>query len=137
LNFLSFTKHVERMCYDCRYGRCEGFAVAIFTPLSGDSTLVVGSAINQGGRSSGLTAPNGPAQTQLLNEVIAVAGSNISSVGYVAIHGTGTPLGDPIEVNALGQALMKKGGQNVDVAIGSIKSCFGHTEGAAGLTGAI
>jgi acyl transferase domain-containing protein len=101
-------------------------------------TLVVGSAINQGGRSSGLTAPNGPSQTQLIREVIAVTGSSMTAVGYVSIHGTGTPLGDPIEANALGQALVDKGGSRADnMSIGAVKSCFGHTEGAAGLTGVV
>jgi len=71
-------------------------------------------------------------------------------VGLVAVHGTGTPLGDPIEVGALGQALtgsqstyggggsgggVRGGGHRV--ALASVKSCYGHTEGAAGLTGAL
>ena len=58
--------------------------------------------------------------------------------GYVALHGTGTPLGDPIEVGALGQALGTFAGQDaqqVPTMLGSVKSCYGHTEGAAGLTG--
>jgi len=69
-----------------------------------------------------------------------------SEVGLVAVHGTGTPLGDPIEVGALGQALtgsqsthggggVRGGGHRV--ALASVKSCYGHTEGAAGLTGAL
>ena len=64
-----------------------------------------GSAYNQDGRSSGLTAPNGPAQTTLVRTAMAVAGALPHHVGLVSMHGTGTPLGDPIEVNALGQAL--------------------------------
>ena len=64
-----------------------------------------GSAYNQDGRSSGLTAPNGPAQTMLVRTALAVAGAMPHHVGLVSMHGTGTPLGDPIEVNALGQAL--------------------------------
>lgn len=71
-----------------------------------------------------------------------------SEVGLVAVHGTGTPLGDPIEVGALGQALTGSqstyggGGGGVRggdhrVALASVKSCYGHTEGAAGLTGAL
>lgn len=77
-------------------------------------------------------------------------------MAYVAVHGTGTPLGDPIEVGALAQALggskgNSKGGgricgdgqgagsrkRRVAVAIGSVKACYGHTEGAAGATGAV
>ncbi len=53
----------------------------------------------------------------------------------VALHGTGTPLGDPIEVSALGQALNARGRARSQVAIAAVKSCYGHTEGAAGLTG--
>jgi hypothetical protein len=54
----------------------------------------------------------------------------------VAVHGTGTPLGDPIEIGALGQALGTSGGTS-DVTVGAVKSCYGHTEGAAGLTGSL
>lgn len=59
-------------------------------------------------------------------------------MAFVAVHGTGTPLGDPIEMNALGQALSHAGtGSQHHVTIGSVKSCYGHTEGAAGLTGTL
>lgn len=75
-----------------------------------------GSAYNQDGRSSGLTAPNGPAQTALVHTAIAVAGAAPEQVGLVSLHGTGTPLGDPIEVNALGQGL--KGSTHHTVALG-------------------
>jgi acyl transferase domain-containing protein len=55
----------------------------------------------------------------------------------VALHGTGTPLGDPIEVGALGQALQGRGAPRRGVlTLAAVKSCYGHTEGAAGLTGA-
>ncbi len=99
--------------------------------------MVLGTAINQDGRSSGLTAPNGPAQTRLVAEVAGGADLGPGATAFVAVHGTGTPLGDPIEVNALGAAL----GSGTDsrrshVAIGAVKSCYGHTEGTAGLTGA-
>lgn len=59
--------------------------------------------------------------------------------GCVALHGTGTPLGDPIEVGALGQALAQstENKTNPPIHIGSVKSCYGHSEGAAGLTGTI
>ena len=57
------------------------------------------------GRSSGLTAPNGPSQAALLRSALASAASAPPRVALVSIHGTGTPLGDPIEVGALGQGL--------------------------------
>lgn len=61
------------------------------------------------------------------------------AVSYMAVHGTGTPLGDPIEMGALGQALSSRGATAGphQLTIGSVKSCYGHTEGAAGLTGAL
>ena len=64
-----------------------------------------GSACNQDGRSSGLTAPNGPAQAALVRVALADAGAGPVHVGLISLHGTGTPLGDPIEASALGQAL--------------------------------
>ena len=57
------------------------------------------------------------------------------SVAFVAIHGTGTPLGDPIEVNALSQPLASKAQPLRPVAMLSNKACYGHTEGTAGITG--
>lgn len=123
------------------YGRGEGFAVFVLAPAqhAQQATAVVrGSAINQDGRSSGLTAPNGPSQTTLIRDVLISAGVKAQDVAYLALHGTGTPLGDPIEVNALGQAFRQpRGSTRSPLVLGSVKSCFGHTEGAAGLTGAL
>jgi acyl transferase domain-containing protein len=103
------------------------------------AALLRAAAVNQDGRSSGLTAPNGPSQTALVRDLLAGAGVNAGDVAYVALHGTGTPLGDPIEVNALGQALRSEhaGAGRAPLALGSVKACYGHTEGAAGLTGAL
>ena len=72
--------------------------------------------------------------------LVLTSGMAAGEVGLVAVHGTGTPLGDPIEVGALGQALngseaSARGSRKVVIA--SVKSCYGHTEGAAGLTGAL
>lgn len=64
-----------------------------------------GSAVNHAGRSSGLTSPNGPAQTALVRSALAAACVQAREVACVSMHITGTPLGDPIEVGALGQAL--------------------------------
>ena len=95
--------------------------------------LLLGSAINQDGRSSGLTAPNGPSQTALIREALSNADmGSTADLGFMAVHGTGTPLGDPIEVGALGNAFAHSPG---NVALGSVKASYGHTEGAAGLTG--
>lgn len=70
-----------------------------------DIGLAAGSAYNHAGRSSGLTSPNGPAQTALVRSALAAADVKPAEVALVSVHGTGTPLGDPIEVGALGQAL--------------------------------
>ena len=67
--------------------------------------LLSGSAVNQDGRSSGITAPNGPAQESVIREALSAAGVSPLDVDYIETHGTGTSLGDPIEVNALGAAL--------------------------------
>lgn len=126
--------------------------------------LVCGSAVNAAGRSSGLTAPSGPAQQKLVLMALASAGFRLgpADVTFLAVHGTGevarpllgrlhsytfcftsmpllpsgTPLGDPIEVGSIGGAL-SSGAIAHTLALGSNKSCFGHTEGAAGLTGAL
>ena len=83
---------------------------------------LAGSGYNQDGRSSGLTAPNGPAQTALVRTTMAAAGCRPDSVCLVTMHGTGTPLGDPIEVNALGQAMA--GGAPHRMALGEKRGTF-------------
>jgi acyl transferase domain-containing protein len=97
--------------------------------------LVRASAVNQDGRSSSLTAPNGPSQQALVGLCLAKAGLPAEVVSYVAVHGTGTPLGDPIEVGALGAALAAPRASRL--TLGSNKACYGHTEGTAGITGAL
>ena len=99
--------------------------------------LIVGSAANQDGRSSGITAPNGPAQEMVIREALKVAGLSPADIGYVETHGTGTALGDPIEVNALGAVLGQEREANHRLKIGSVKTNFGHLEGAAGIAGLI
>ena len=71
---------------------------------------------------------------------VTATGVKAADRGYVALHGTGTPLGDPIEMGALGQALAsssKTETTHPQLAVGSVKSCYGHSEGAAGLTGTL
>ena len=123
------------------YGRGDGFAVVVLgrAPAAASAVAILqGTAVNQDGQSSGLTAPNGPAQTRLVLNTLRQASMQPSSLRFVAVHGTGTPLGDPIEVGALAVAMKGRRTQHHDlgpVMLGSIKSCYGHTEGAAGLTG--
>ena len=68
-----------------------------------------GSAVNQDGRSSSLTAPNGPSQQALVASCLQEANLDAAAMALVAVHGTGTPLGDPIEVGALGGVLKANG----------------------------
>ena len=99
-------------------------------------TMAQGSAANQDGRSSSLTAPNGPAQQALILVALYASHLPAGEVSLLSVHGTGTPLGDPIETGAIGGALAraKAGGRDSQppLTLASVKSCYGHTEGAAG-----
>ncbi|MHC4829159.1 MAG: SDR family NAD(P)-dependent oxidoreductase, partial [Planctomycetota bacterium] len=126
------------------YVRAEGCGVLVLTRLStaqreGHRILAVirGSAVNQDGRSNGLTAPNGQAQEALIREALRQANRQPRDIDYVECHGTGTPLGDPVEVNALASVLGEGREAGSPVMLGSVKSNFGHTEGAAGIAGVI
>ncbi|MDJ0724562.1 MAG: alpha/beta fold hydrolase [Prochloraceae cyanobacterium] len=124
------------------YVRGEGCGIVILKPLDaaiqdGDNILAVikGSAINQDGRSNGLTAPNGLAQTKVISQALANAKIAAADLDYIEAHGTGTSLGDPIEVNALNAVL--SGDRLKKCAIGSVKTNIGHLEAAAGIAGLI
>ncbi|HEY4002170.1 MAG TPA: thioester reductase domain-containing protein [Candidatus Xenobia bacterium] len=126
------------------YVRAEGCGVVALKPLSaaqrdGDRILAVirGSAANQDGRSNGLTAPNGPSQEAVIRDALTAAGVAPHQVGYVETHGTGTPLGDPIEVKALAGVFAADRNPERPLRIGSVKTNIGHTEGAAGVAGFI
>jgi acyl transferase domain-containing protein len=122
--------------------RSEGCGIIVLKRLSdaiadGDNILAVirGSAINQDGRSSGLTAPNGLAQEAVIRTAFSNASIDPSLVSYVETHGTGTSLGDPIEVQALGAALGANRSKDQRLKIGSVKTNMGHLEAAAGVAG--
>lgn len=107
-----------------------------------ERVILKSTVLNQDGRSSSLTSPNGPAQASLIRTAMhggtVTAGSTSAHLSYIAVHGTGTALGDPIEVNALSLATSdqhKNGPKTWTVDLGSVKACYGHTEGAAGLSG--
>jgi acyl transferase domain-containing protein/acyl-CoA synthetase (AMP-forming)/AMP-acid ligase II/acyl carrier protein/SAM-dependent methyltransferase len=128
------------------YVRGEGCGLVVLKRLDdarrdGDTILAVirGSAVNHDGRSSGLTVPNGLSQQAVITRALARAGVSGADVGYVETHGTGTPLGDPIEAFALDSALRSgdDGAEDLPVYIGSVKTNFGHLEAAAGAAGLI
>lgn len=122
------------------YVRGEGCGVVILKLLDaalkdGNHVLAVikGSAVNQDGRSNGLTAPNSLAQQAVIQQAIANAGVQPEDISYIEAHGTGTKLGDPIEVNSL-KAVLK--GDNT-CYVSSVKTNIGHLEAAAGIAGLI
>ncbi|UUV29029.1 SDR family NAD(P)-dependent oxidoreductase [Amycolatopsis roodepoortensis] len=99
--------------------------------------LLRGSAVNQDGTSNGLSAPSGPAQQRVIRAALADAGLSTQDVDVVDAHGTGTTLGDPIEANALIATYGKDRSPERPLRLGSLKSNIGHTQGAAGVAGAI
>ncbi len=126
------------------YGRAEGGAIVVLKRLStaqkeGDSILAVirSTAVNHDGSSSGLTVPNGNAQRELIRGALADAEISGDDVNYLEAHGTGTSLGDPIEIKAVAESLGKDRSPNNPLIIGSVKGNLGHLEGAAGICGLV
>ncbi|PSL55785.1 amino acid adenylation domain-containing protein [Saccharothrix carnea] len=122
----------------------EGVAGVYLKPLSraladGDHVygVLLGSAVNNDGRSNGLTAPNAQAQKNLLVSAWKRAGIAPESVSYIEAHGTGTALGDPIEIKGLTSAFAEFTDRRQFCALGSVKTNIGHTVGAAGLASLI
>ncbi|MBT7755476.1 MAG: amino acid adenylation domain-containing protein, partial [Candidatus Magasanikbacteria bacterium] len=104
-------------------------AVADGDPIQG---VLKGSMINAGGKTNGYTVPNPLAQGRLVTEALEKADIDPATIDYIEAHGTGTALGDPIEISGLARAF---GDSNSDCAVGSVKSNIGHLESAAGIAG--
>jgi len=126
------------------YVRSEGAGMLVLKRLAdakrdGDPILAVirGSAVNQDGKTNGLTAPNGIAQEAVIRSALAAAGCRPEQVQYVECHGTGTKLGDPIEVYALQKVYGQGRSPRDPLLLGAVKSNIGHLEAAAGMAGLI
>ncbi|HWU90309.1 MAG TPA: SDR family NAD(P)-dependent oxidoreductase [Kofleriaceae bacterium] len=138
------------------YVRGEGAAILVLKKLSAAERdrdriygIIRGSAENHGGRASSLTAPNPKAQAEVIKAAHRQAGIDPRTITYVETHGTGTPLGDPVEINGLKRAFAdlyaasrEPGSPPSDIAevhcgLGSVKTNIGHLEIAAGVAGVI
>ncbi|WP_433498370.1 amino acid adenylation domain-containing protein [Sphaerimonospora sp. CA-214678] len=97
--------------------------------------VILGTAVNHDGKTNGYTVPNPVLQGELVTRALRDAGVSPETIGYLEAHGTGTPLGDPIEINGLTRAFASAGLPPGACAIGSVKSLIGHCEAAAGIAG--
>lgn len=122
------------------YVRSEGCGMVLLKRLkdarkNGDQVLAVikGSAVNQDGNSNGLTAPNGLAQQEVIKSALARAKVSPEEIDYLEAHGTGTSLGDPIEIDAVNRIYGKQ--RKRTLYIGSVKTNLGHLESVSGIVG--
>lgn len=126
------------------YGRGEGIATVILKPVAdalrdGDHIRAVirSTGVNQDGHTTGITLPNSDAQADLIRSTYKSAGLNFVHTGYFEAHGTGTAVGDPLELGVVARTLGEVQQQGQKMLVGSVKSNIGHLEGAAGLAGVI
>jgi acyl transferase domain-containing protein/enoyl-CoA hydratase/carnithine racemase/acyl carrier protein len=120
----------------------EGVGVVVLKRMSeakrdGDHIygIIRGSALNHGGKTNGYSVPNPQAQRDAIRRALAEAGVEARQISYIEAHGTGTKLGDPIEISALSQAFAQDTAEKGFCRIGSAKSNIGHCESAAGIAG--
>ncbi|OBR11662.1 Beta-ketoacyl synthase domain-containing protein [Colletotrichum higginsianum IMI 349063] len=124
------------------YGRAEGVNAIYVKRLSAAlrdgnpiRAIIKGSAVNASGRTPGISLPSGNMQEVVIRKAYRDAGLDFADTDYVECHGTGTPVGDPIEVDAIGRCFSPR--QGPPLIIGSVKTNVGHSEGASGLTSII
>jgi phthiocerol/phenolphthiocerol synthesis type-I polyketide synthase C len=122
------------------YVRSEGAIVVVLRSMSSAlksrsriHAVIVGSGVNQDGRTTGMSLPSADSQRRLLEQVYGDFGVDPADLSFVEAHGTGTRVGDPIEADALGKGLAQKRTQ--PLPIGSVKSNVGHLEPVSGLAG--
>ncbi|ODM26051.1 condensation domain-containing protein [Acetivibrio mesophilus] len=125
-------------------GMGEGVVAVLLKPLSkavrdGDRIYAVikGSAANQDGRSIGLTAPNAAAQERVILKAWKDAGIDPETITYIETHGTGTKLGDPIEIEGITKAFRRYTDKKQFCAVGALKTNIGHLDNASGIAGMV
>ena len=126
------------------YVRGEGAGMILIKPLArahqdGDRiyATIRAAVVNQDGNTSSMTVPGKESQAAMLSQAYEQAGIKPSRVGYMEAHGTGTPVGDPIETRALGEVLCEGRSESEQCIIGSVKSNIGHLESGSGIAGLI
>jgi amino acid adenylation domain-containing protein len=145
LNVLSPTGHTRSFDADADgFVHAEGVGFVVIKPLARALAardriyaVILGTAVNQDGRSNGIAAPNAESQSRLQEDLYRRISINPETITYVEAHGTGTKLGDPIEIAALTRSFAKFTTQKQFCAIGSVKTNIGHATAAAGIAGLI
>jgi polyketide synthase PksN len=125
-------------------GSGEGVAAVLLKPLHKALkdrdhiyAVIKGGAVNQDGRSIGISAPNPAAQEDVMVRAWKDANIEPETISYIEAHGTGTKLGDPIEIEGITRAFARYTGKKQFCAIGSVKSNMGHLDNSAGIAGLI
>ncbi|KAN0092149.1 BcPKS8, polyketide synthase [Hyaloscypha variabilis] len=142
-----FSNEGKSFAFDERgngFGRGEGVGCVVLKPLedalkANDNirAVIVGSGMNQDGKTKGITMPSGDAQVALMKSVYQKSGLDPSETGYIEAHGTGTKVGDPIEATALREVFGEGRTKRQPLFVGSVKSNIGHLEGASGVISVI
>ena len=124
------------------YGRGEGIAALIIKPLNsalaaGDPirAIIRNTAVNQDGKTPGITMPSSEAQESMIRSAYADAGLDPTQTAYAEAHGTGTKVGDPIEITAIAAVLSRYRTHSNPLFVGSVKANIGHLESASGIAG--